>query len=414
MSQDRLIFHIDVNSAFLSWEALERLKEDPNAVDLRLIPSAIGGDAKTRHGIILAKSTPAKAYGVVTAEPLVQALRKCPELCIVPPRFEAYVRNSRKLISLLEEYSPDIEKFSIDEAFLDMTQTIHLFGEPVTVANALRKRVEAELGFTVNVGIAPNKLLAKMASDFKKPNLCHTLFPEEVPVKMWPLPVEALFFAGPAACGKLRGLGIKTIGDLAQSSVRQIQATLGSKFGQLIHDYANGIDESPVEARAAASKGCGNSITLSRDISDTETARQVLLSLCETVGARLRADHLRGSCVCVELKDTYFKKLSHQTTLLSPTDSTGIIYETACQLLDEFWHHVPLRLMGVRVTKLSDDSFVQLNLFDSGKSEKLEKLDKAVDSIRNRFGTDAVKRASFLEPGAICDHAAGKNKHLPK
>lgn len=412
MSWNRLIFHIDVNSAFLSWEALERLREDPAAVDLRQIPAAIGGDLKTRHGIILAKSTPAKSYGIVTAEPIVQALRKCPNLTLVPPRFEIYVQNSRRLIALLGEYSPDIEKFSIDEAFLDMTSTIHLFGPPVETANRIRERVKKELGFTVNVGVAPNKLLAKMASDFKKPDLCHTLFPEEIPAKMWPLPMESLFFAGPAACAKLRGLGIYTIGDLARANVKQVQAVLGGKYGQLIYNYANGVDESPVESKPTASKGYGNSITLSRDITDTRTARQVILSLCETVGARLRADHIRCSCVCVEVKDNNFKSQSHQTTLLSPTDSTGIIYETACQLLDEFWDHAPLRLLGVRATKLSDDSYVQLNLFDSGRSEKLEKLDRAVDAIRGRFGTDAVKRASFLDPDSICDHAASKKKHM--
>ena len=174
MERQRLIFHIDVNSAFLSWESVYRLSKDPHAIDLRTIPSAVGGDAKSRHGIVLAKSVPAKQYGISTAEPLVSALKKCPELTIVPSRFDLYLEYSEKLIKLLEEYTPDIEKFSIDEAFLDMTETIHLFGTPTETANRIRERIHRELGFTVNVGIAPNKLLAKMASDFEKPDKTHT------------------------------------------------------------------------------------------------------------------------------------------------------------------------------------------------------------------------------------------------
>ena len=211
----RIIFHIDVNSAFLSWEAVFRLSQDKKALDLRDVPSAVGGDRASRHGIVLAKSTPAKKYGITTGEPLAQALKKCPDLIVVPSRFEVYHDFSQRLLQILEEYTPDIEKFSIDEAFLDMTSTIHLFGEPVTVADQIRERVKKELGFTVNVGIAPNKLLAKMASDFEKPDRCHTLWTEEIPQKMWPLPVRDLFFVGASAEKKMQSIGIHTIRDLA-------------------------------------------------------------------------------------------------------------------------------------------------------------------------------------------------------
>lgn len=412
MEKQRLVFHIDVNSAFLSWESVYRLSVDPGAQDLRLIPSAVGGDASKRHGIILAKSTPAKKYGVTTGEPIAQALKKCPQLVIVPSRFELYTTCSKQLLTILEEYTPDIEKFSIDEAFLDMTDTIHLFGEPLTVANQLRERIKKELGFTVNVGIAPNKLLAKMASDFKKPDLCHTLFLEEVPKKMWPLSIRELFFVGQAAQRKMESIGIHTIGQLAHSDAALLKSLLGEKYAVLIQQYANGIDEDPVAPKDPVNKGYGNSITLSRDVSDYDTAFQVLLSLCETVGARLRADHVLCGCVCVELKDWEFKTQSHQLTLNTPTDSTYAIYQSACRLLKEFWDLTPVRLMGVRTTKISTDDFCQMSLFETEKTKKMKQLEKTVDQLRSRYGTDIIKRASFLGEDAIVDHAASKKKHL--
>lgn len=409
---ERIIFHIDVNSAFLSWESVYRLNQDPCALDLRTIPSAVGGDAKSRHGIVLAKSTPAKKFGVTTGEPLVQALRKCPELTVVPSRFDLYIDCSRKLIRLLEEYTPDIEKFSIDEAFLDMTETIHLFGEPVAVADRLRERIHRELGFTVNIGIAPNKLLAKMASDFEKPDRTHTLFAGEIKKKMWPLPIRELFFVGNAAAGKMERIGIHTIGDLAACDLRILKAHLGDKYATQIHEYANGIDHDPVSEKDPVNKGYGNSTTLSHDVSDYETACQVLLSLSETVGARLRADKVRCNCICVELKDWQFRTQSHQLTLDTATDSTATLYEHACRLLREFWDLTPVRLIGLRTSRISEDSFEQLSLFETEKSKKLKDLEKAVDSIRGKYGIDSIKRARFLEEDTLVDHAVGKQKHL--
>lgn len=410
--EDRLIFHIDVNSAFLSWESVYRLSQDPEALDLRTIPSAVGGDAKSRHGIVLAKSTSAKRFGVTTGEPLVQALRKCPELVVVPSRFDLYIDCSRKLIRLLEEYTPDIEKFSIDEAFLDMTGTIHLFGEPVAVANMLRERIHRELGFTVNIGIAPNKLLAKMASDFEKPDRTHTLFAHEVAAKMWPLPVRELFFVGGSAAGKMERIGIHTIGELAACDLRILKFHLGDKYAAQIHAYANGVDNDPVEARDPINKGYGNSTTLSHDVSDYETACQVLLSLSETVGARLRANKVRCNCISVELKDWQFRTQSHQLTLDTATDSTAVLYQNACRLLKEFWDMTPVRLIGLRTSHISEDSFEQLSLFETDKTRKLKELEKAVDSIRGKYGIDSIKRARFLEEDTVVDHAVGKQKHL--
>lgn len=410
--KERIIFHIDVNSAFLSWESVYRLKKDPDALDLRTIPSAVGGDQASRHGIVLAKSTPAKKYGIITGEPLVNAYKKCPELTVVPSRFDIYTEYSEKLLHILEEYTPDIEKFSIDEAFLDMTSTIHLFGQPLDVAHQIRERIKTELGFTVNVGIAPNKLLAKMASDFQKPDRCHTLWISEIPDKLWPLPVRELFFVGGSAEKKMLAIGIHTIGDLAHCDLNILRFHLGDKYAVQIHQYANGIDDSPVEEPEPINKGYGNSTTLSRDVSDYETACQVLLSLCETVGIRLRRDKVLCNCVCVELKDWKFKNHSHQTTLQVPTDSTTVIYQTTCKLLKDFWDFTPVRLIGVRTSRISEEGFVQLNLFDTARNQKLEKMDKAIDSIRGKYGLDSIKRASFLKENTIVDHAISKKKHL--
>ncbi len=408
--RSRLIFHIDVNSAFLSWESVYRLKKDPKDTDLRTIASAVGGDTSTRHGIILAKSTLAKKQGVTTGEPISQAIQKCPDLLIVPSRFDFYIQCSRKMMTLLEEYTPDHEKFSIDEIFLDMTETIHLFGSPLKTANQIRNRIRDELGFTVNVGIAPNKLLAKMASDFEKPDKCHTLFSQEIPDKMWPLPIRDLFYVGQSSQKKLENLGIHTIGQLAHYDLNLLKSHLGEKYATMIHQYANGIDEDPVAEKDPINKGYGNSITLSRDISDYETGCQVLLSLCETVGARLRSDHVLCSSVCVELRDWSFKNQSHQMTLDEPTNSTSRLFECACKLLKESWDLTPLRLMGLRAGKISDDCFCQMSLFEDASAKKKKEFEKAVDSIRSRFGVDSIKRASFLQKDIIVDHATSKKK----
>lgn len=414
MERKRLIFHIDVNSAFLSWESVHRLSKDPMALDLRTVPSIVGGDEKSRHGIVLAKSTPAKKYGISTAEPVASALRKCPELVVVPPNFSLYSHYSRQMMEILADYTPDIEKFSIDEAFLDMTSTIHLFGEPLPVANQIRTRIQNELGFTVNVGVASNKLLAKMASDFEKPNKTHTLFASEIEQKLWPLPISDLFFVGRSAADKMTRIGLYTIGDVAHCDPRILKAHLGEKFGTQIYAHANGIDHDPVSERDPINKGYGNSITLAQDVSDYQTACQVLLALSETVGARLREDHVRCNCVCVELKDWQFHSQSHQLTLAVPTDSTSILYQNACKLLKDFWDLTPVRLIGLRTSRIFEDSFEQMSLFETEQSRKMKELERAVDQIRGKYGIDSIKRASFLQENQLVDHAVSKEKHLKK
>ena len=399
-----IIYHIDVNSAFLSWTAVKRLRDNPEALDIRTIPAVIGGDEKKRHGIVLAKSVPAKAYGIQTGEPLVQTRKKCPDILIVPPDFATYVSMSEQLMNFLKQTAPVVEQYSIDEAFCDMTGTGLLYGDPVAFAHQLKDDILNRFGFTVNIGISTNKLLAKMASDFKKPNLVHTLFPEEIPKKMWPLPVGELFFVGPSMCKKLEALGIHTIGDVAASNP-QLLVSHFKKHGELIWNYANGFDiELPVNHKAA-NKSFGNSVTLHFDVTDAENAKTILLSLSETVGARIRAEHAYSGVVSVTIVDNEFRHLSRQCTLSTPTDITEIIYENACRLFDLTWNHVPIRLLGVSTAHATDTAFHQMNLFDEDKNERFAMLNKAVDSIRDKYGEDSIKRARFLDNG--CTHMSG-------
>lgn len=400
---ERLIFHIDVNSAFLSWQAKYEMEQLHMERDLRAIPAAVGGDPKTRHGIVLAKSTPAKKYGVTTGEPLAHALEKCPQLVIVQPKFDEYVRNSRAFLNILKEVAPIVEQASIDEAYCDMSGTQRIYGDPVAFAHQLKARIREELHFTVNIGISNCKLLAKMASDFEKPDKVHTLFPEEIAGKMWSLPAGELFLVGRSSAKKLTGLGIRTIGDIARMDSQLLQLHFG-KQGVTMWEFANGIDESPVRAESDAAKSYGNSVTLGFDVIDADTAKKILLSLCETVGARLRADKVYIRSVTVTIKDCDFRTTSHQTGLEDTTNVTEIIYHEACRLFDQLWDHTPIRLLGVSTGKTTDDAYHQLDLFSTGSkptptAEKLSKLNAAIDSIRDRYGEDSVKRARFLEKG---------------
>lgn len=401
---DSVIYHIDVNSAFLSWQACEILKNDPNAVDLRDIPSVIGGSEENRHGIVLAKSPAARACGVQTGEPLVHARKKCPGLVTVAPSFDVYVENSRAFISILEEHSPTVEQYSIDEAFCDMTGMETLHGDPVDYAHTLRREIRDRLGFTVNIGVSSNKLLAKMASDFTKPDRVHTLFPGEIADKLWPLPVEDLFYVGKSTAKQLHSLGIRTIGELAHTD-REIIVSHLKKHGEVIWNYANGIDTDLIKDHAEPNKGYGNSITTHIDVTDTDTAHKIILSLCETIGARLRADSAYIRVVSVSMVDQNFQHSSKQMTLPSTTNITEKIYHAALALFDQTWSKVPLRQIGVSTSHATPEKYEQYSLFDTDTNEKLSKLNSAIDSIRNRFGEDSVKRACFIDSDT--SHMAG-------
>jgi nucleotidyltransferase/DNA polymerase involved in DNA repair len=393
---ERIIFHIDVNSAFLSWSAVEQLKKNPDCIDLRTIPSIIGGDQESRHGIVLAKSIPAKKYHIRTGEPIAQALRKCPTLVIEPPSHTLYSEYSKQLFALLADYTPDIEKLSIDEGFIDFTPIAHRYSSPVYAAVMIKDKIYEELGFTVNIGISSNKILAKMASDFKKPNLVHTLFPYEMKEKMWSLPVSELYMAGQSSVKTLNNLGIHTIGELAATSPKLIALHLKS-HGHLLWQYANGIDDSPVMTLQSELKGIGNSTTLSFDATTKEEINHVLLSLAEQVSKRLRASSQLAGLVSVEIKYNDFSTVSHQMQLTAPANTTDQIYKIACILIMELWNHNPVRLLGIRTSKLThEDEPVQLTLFGSEINAKQLKAEKAIDSIKNKFGSGAVVRGSFL------------------
>lgn len=392
----QILFHIDVNSAFLSWTAAYRTRILGEELDLRTIPSIIGGDQESRHGIVLAKSLPAKEYGIHTGEAIVAAVRKCPGLVVMPPDYHLYVSASRALMELLGKYSDKVTQYSIDEAWAEFSGYDWLYGGCVSFANDLREEIKRELGFTVNIGISTNRLLSKMAGDFKKPDLVHTLFPEEIEEKMWPLPVDNLFFVGTASVKKLHTLGIYTIGDLANADLDMLKSHMKNQ-GEVIWNYARGNDLVPYVYNHKTNKGYGNSVTAPRDVTERELARQILLSLSETVGMRIRMDHARISCVAVSITSSSFEHSSRQMQLLSATDVTEEIYENACQVFDKLWDgFTPIRQLGVHTSRVSQESQRQYNFFDMERFDKLEKCNHAVDSIRSRFGEDSVRRACFV------------------
>ena len=391
----RLIFHIDVNSAFLSWEAARRvsLGED----DIRLIPSAIGGDRDKRTGVILAKSIPAKKYGIRTGEPVAMALRKCPDLVLARPDFRLYEKSSKAFMDICREYAPVVEKYSIDECFLDMSGTHKLYPDPTVIANTIKDKIRDTLGFTVNVGIGDCKILAKMASDFEKPDKVHTLYRHEIPQKMWPISVRGLFSVGAATAEKLERAQIRTIGELANTPLERVQRIVGIKLGKQIHDYANGIDPSPVLAAPEEIKGYSISTTLAEDVVTKEQACKVILALTDSVTARMRADGIKAHCVAVSIRSNDFKTRSHQKKLPEATDISTEVYALCKQLFTELWDgHTPLRLLGVSLTELTKDDTPQMTFFPDKKKERSRKLDKAYDAINKKFGPAAIQRGTNL------------------
>lgn len=396
---EKQILHVDVNNAFLSWTAVDMLKKG-STIDIREIPAIIGGDETKRSGIVLAKSMKAKECGIKTAETIYQARMKCPGLKIYSSNFKIYKEYSDKLYNLLLEYTDKIERFSIDECFLDMTQYL-MKDTLMNKAREISKRVKEELGFTVNVGVAHNKLLAKMASDFTKPDRIHTLYEEEIPTKMWGLPVSELFMLGKKTVPKLYNMQIKTIGELAKTDVNILSKKFG-KHGIQMWEYANGIDNSEVQYKEEKPKGVGNSITLPQNISEIEKLEEILLALTEQVTYRLRKYELLATTVNVQLRTKNFIDTSHQGKLLIATDSTKEIYAKAKELLNQMYKKTSeIRLIGVRVDNLVEKEEMQLSLFNSNKNEKQEKLDQVVDELKNKYGYNSITRAGKLKAGDI-------------
>ena len=393
--KQKQILHIDVNNAFLSWTAIDRL-EAGETLDIRNIEAVIGGDESKRSGIVLAKSMKAKMKGVTTGETLYQARLKCPNLQVFKGEYKSYKKHSNDLYKILLEYTDKIERFSIDECFLDMTG--YLQGDTlINKAYEISRRVKKELGFTVNVGVAHNKLLAKMASDFSKPDKVHTLYEEEIPTKMWTLPVSELFMLGRKTIPKLHAMGIKTIGDLAKQDKQYMIKKFG-KHGLLMWEYSNGIDNSEVNYIEEKPKGIGNSVTLPTDIRNKAGLEKVILTLVEQVTYRLRRYNMYANVVNVQLRTSEFKDFSHQRKLSSSTANTKDIYNTAKELLNEMYKEgTPTRLVGGREDNLVEENEVQISLFGNTEEEKKqEKLDNVVDKLKQKYGYNSITRAGKL------------------
>lgn len=389
--------HIDVNNAFLSWTAVERLKQG-SSIDIREIPAIIGGDEAKRSGIVLAKSMKAKECGIKTAETIYQAKIKCPNLQIFASDFEIYKKYSEALYQILLQYTDKIERFSIDECFLDITNYL-MKTSLLDKAKEISKRVKNELGFTVNIGVANNKLLAKMASDFTKPDKIHTLYKEEIATKMWPLPISELFMLGKKTVPKLYNLQIKTIGDLAKADEKMLEKKFG-KHGKRLWEYANGIDFSEVKYEKEKPKGIGNSITLPQNITDIKKLEEILLVLTEQVTYRLRKYDLLANTVNVQLRTKDFEDSSHQGKLLIATSSTKEIYQKAKGLLEQMYHtEKPIRLIGVRVEHLVEKTEQQITLFKNEENEKQEKLDQVIDALKEKYGYHTITRAGKMQIG---------------
>lgn len=401
---ERQILHVDVNNAFLSWTAIDMLKKG-NPIDIRTIPSIIGGDEERRSGIVLAKSPVAKKFGIITGEPIYFARKKCNKLEVYSGDFEVFKKYSNDLYNLFLEYTDKIERFSIDECFLDLTSFMQ-GRKLIDIAKEINSRVEKELGFTVNVGVSSNKLLAKMASDFEKPNKVHTLYEYEIEDKMWPLPVSELFMIGKKTVPKLHNLRIKTIGDLAKTDKEFLIKRFG-KHGNLMWNYANGIDEDEVNSKVELPKSIGNSVTLPQDIKSIDEINKIVIALSEQVSYRLRKYNLVANTVNVQLRTKDFENYSHQKALKFSTSSTKEIIETAKQIVLEMYKNESIRLIGVRVDNLENKDEVQLSIF--ANDFKQDKLDNVVDTLKLKYGYNSITRAGELD---IKEIVKGKEKKM--
>ena len=391
---NKYIMHLDVNNAFLSWTAVEMLKNGFD-IDIRTIPAIIGGDEKQRHGIVLAKSNIAKQFGIKTAETIYQAKKKCPQIRVFPSKHSMYEKYSDALYQYLLTYTNNIERFSIDECFIDFSDIVKDKISFYKLANQISNEIKSKFGYTVNIGLSSNKVLAKMASDFEKPDKIHTLYPNEIKEKMWPLSIGELFMVGRKSVPKLHLLGINTIKDLAQYDKKLIIKKFG-KFGETIWNYANGIDNDIVHSVAELPKGIGNSVTLPKDCNNILELEKILLALTEKVTYRLRKYHLKAFVINVQIKTNEFITYSHQTKLSIPTDSTKEIYNLAKKLFEQLYKNQTIRLLGLRVDNLTDNTVHQINLFENTYA-KTNNLDKAIDKIKDKYGYNSITLAAKMD-----------------
>ena len=373
----RIIFHIDVNSAFLSWSAVKLCME--GKPDIRLVPSVVSGDPNDRRSIITAASIPAKKLGIKTAQPVSMALRTCPTLVIIRGDWDWYKQCSEGFIAICRSYSPVLQQFSIDECFIDMTLRCKE-DNAVEVATRLKEEIKARLGFTVNVGIGSNKLLAKMASDFEKPDKVHTLWESEVKEKMWPLGVRDLLWVGKKTEERLTAYGIHTIGQLAALGTGSLTRLVGQKFAQQLHENANGRDDSPVETEMAEAKSYSAERTFSKDLTDPKDIDRALFNVACIVAHRIRRDDFRASTVSMFVKYKDFSVSQKQCQTAQPTDVTAVILNEARKLLTEAWDGVtPIRQVGLVVSKLTHESAIQMSLFEDPKMEYYREWDRQYD-----------------------------------
>ena len=388
--------HIDVNNAFLSWTAIYLIKNGVKE-DIRLIPAVIGGDEATRHGVVLAKSNIAKQFGIKTGETIYQAKKKCPQIRIFPTKHEIYKEYSDKLYNLLLNYTDRIERYSIDECFIDFSDIIKNKKDFMKLAIELSRKIKKELFFTVNIGLSDNKILAKMASDFEKPDKIHTLYKGEIEDKMWNLPIEELFMVGKKSAVKLKSIGIIKIKDLALSNKKVLIKRFG-KFGATIWENANGLNNEEVIYQDESPKSIGNSITLKKDCTDIDELNKVLLTLSEKVGYRLRKSKLKAYTIGIQLKTSQFIIFSHQKKLQNPTNNTHEIYIEAKELLEKLYKNQTIRLVGIRLDNLTDNEFNQISMFEQTiKKEKNAKLDNVIDNIKDKYGYNSITLGSIMK-----------------
>ena len=396
----RIILHVDVNNAFLSWTAVNMLHKG-SKIDIRNRYAVIGGDEATRHGIVLAKSMPAKQKGVVTAETIYSARKKCPYLEVYPPEFKIYKKYSDRMYTYLCNYSKKIERYSIDECFIDYTDSYQKYGDPVKLAYKIKNDIRDNFGFTVNVGVGDNKLLAKMASDFSKPDKVHTLFINEIKDKMWPLDVNELFMIGKASSKKLHELNINTIGELANTDIEFLIRHFKS-MGKMMWEYANGIDNSEVESERGNPKSISTSVVLPYDYTNVDDIKRILKDLSMDTGRRLRYKKMYAPNVSIWIKYHDFTKVSKQITLNKLINSDNDIYENACRLFDKIYNpdgDKKVRSLCVGVSNLTDTYKVQLSLLENNlKEENINsELKKTLEDIKIKYGDKSITYADRLQ-----------------
>ncbi len=390
----KLIFHIDVNNAYLSWTACDLLKHGYKK-DIRNLVSVIAGDESKRHGVVLAKSPLAKKYGITTGESIFSARKKYKKLLIYPPNRELYKKYSDMLYNYLSQYTPNIERYSIDECFLDLSGMNYFIKDEIEFAYKIKNEIKSMFGFTVNIGIGNSKLCAKIASDFEKPDKVHTLYDTEIESKLWKLDVSDLFMCGKKTTKRLKEMKINTVYDLAHIDKSKLILEFKS-FGNTLYNFANGIDDSVVESEKSELKGIGNSITFPKDLEDISEIKLRLLELADQVGRRLRNDNKYSYTITLYIKYSDFKTITHQKKLKNPINTDEEIYNNILFLLKEIEFR-SIRSLGIRLTDLTSTKIKQISLFDDEKetNHKSENLQKTIDELKSRYGDNVVKKASI-------------------